>query len=222
MAAEVRGVRRTGPRRKTAVTADDVGASAPAAASVAAPATRARRPAAASDSQPTGTAPTRRRARLMQHPAAAEPQYDRPAVAACPGLDELRALAPAAARQHVHDYLHAVMSSDDADTFEALAYRWELQLVKIDRVRLVRGVKLDHRKVRRYRAVLRRGGGFPPLVGLGGEDEWATESVMLCDGYHRIAATRNTGIYFVWVWLAVGLWDESQTLVPAASSPAGA
>jgi hypothetical protein len=122
----------------------------------------------------------------------------------------------------VHDYLHAVMSSDDADTFEALAYWWELQLVKIDRVRLVRGVKLDPKKVRRYRAVLRRGGGFPPLVGLGGEGEWATESVMLCDGYHRIAATRNTGIYFVWVWLAVGLWDESQTLVPATSSPAGA
>jgi hypothetical protein len=218
MAAEARGVRRKAPRRKTAVTADEAGASAPAAASVA---TRARRTVAASDSQPTGIAPTRRRARSTQHPAA-EPQYDRPAVVACPGLDDLRALAPAAARQHVHDYLHAVMSSDDADTFEALAYRWELQLVKIDRVRLVRGVKLDPKKVRRYRAVLRRGGGFPPLVGLGGEDEWATESVMLCDGYHRIAATRNTGIYFVWVWLAVGLWDESQTLVPAASSPAGA
>ena len=221
MAAEARGVRRKAPRRKIAVTADEAGASAPAAASVATPARRARRTTATSGDRPAGTAPTRRRARATQHPAA-EPQYDRPAVAGCPGLDDLRALAPAAARQHVYDYLHAVMSPDDADTFEALAYRWELQLVKIDRVRLVRGVKLDPKKVRRYRAVLRRGGGFPPLVGLGGEGEWATESVMLCDGYHRIAATRNTGIYFVWVWLAVGLWDESQTLVPATSSPAGA
>ncbi len=43
MAAEARGVRRTAPRRKTAVTADEAGASAPAAGSVAAPATRARR-----------------------------------------------------------------------------------------------------------------------------------------------------------------------------------
>jgi hypothetical protein len=221
MAAEVRGVRRTAPRRKTTVTADEAGVSAPAAASVATPATRARRNKAASGDQPAVAAPTRRRTRSTQHPAA-EPQYDRPAVAACPGLDDLRALAPAAARQHVHDYLHAVMSPDDADTFEVLAYRWELQLVKIDRVRLVRGVTLDPKKVRRYRAVLRRGGGFPPLVGLGGEGEWATESVMLCDGYHRIAATRNTGIYFVWVWLAVGLWDESQALIPATSSPAGA
>ena len=131
MAAEARGVRRKAPRRKTAVTADEAGASAPAATSVA---TRGRRKTAASAS-PT---PTRHRARPAQPPAA-EPRYDRPAVAACPGLDDLRALAPAAARQHVHDYLHAVMSSADADTFEALAYRWDLQLVKIDRVRLVRG-----------------------------------------------------------------------------------
>jgi hypothetical protein len=218
MAAEARGVRRTAPRRKTAVPADEAGADAPAAASVA---MRTRRTTATSGDRPAGAAPTRPRARPTQHPTA-EPQYDRPAVAACPGLDDLRALAPAAARQHVHEYLHAVMSSDDADTFEALAYRWELQLVKIDRVRLVRGVKLAPKKVRRYRAVLRRGGGFPPLVGLGGEGEWATESVMLCDGYHRIAATRNTGIYFVWVWLAVGLWYELQTLVPATSGPAGA
>jgi hypothetical protein len=221
MAAEACGVRRKAPRRKTAVTADEAGASAPAAGSVAAPATRARRKTATSGARPAEATTTRTRARPTQHPTA-EPQYDRPAVAGCPGLDDLRAFAPAAARQHVHDYLHAVMSSDDADTFEALAYRWELQLVKFDRVRLVRGVKLDPKKVRRYRTVLRRGGGFPPLVGLGGEGEWATESVMLCDGYHRIAATRNTGIYFVWVWLAVGLWDESQTLVPATSSPAGA
>jgi hypothetical protein len=221
MAAEVRRQRRKAPRRETAVTAADACSSTPAAASVAAPATGVRRKTASGGDQPAGAAPTRRRARAKPSPAT-EPQYDRPAVAACPGLDDLRALAPAAARQHVHDYLHAVMSSDDADTFETLAYRWELQLVKIEQVRLVRGVKLDPKKVRRYRAVLRRGGGFPPLVGLGGEGEWATEGVMLCDGYHRIAATRNTGVYFVWVWLAVGLWDESQTLVPASSSPASA
>src|SRR5260370_36862253 len=104
------------------------------------------------------------------------------------------------------------MSPDDADTFEVLAYRWELQLVKIDRVRLVRGGKLDPKKVRRYRAVLRRGGGFPPLVGLGGAGEWATESGMLCDGYPRMSPTRNTGSYFVRVWLARGSADDSPAL----------
>jgi hypothetical protein len=51
------------------------------------------------------------------------------------------------------------------------------------------------------------------------EGEWATESVMLCDGYHRIAATRNTGIYFVWVWLAVGDLQQRCAPLPHVGPP---
>jgi hypothetical protein len=130
-------------------------------------------------------------------------------------LDDLRTLSPAESREHVDAYLHAVMPGVDADAFEARAYRWELHLVEIEQVRLVRGVDLDAKKLRSYRMRLARGGGFPPLVGLGSEGRRVTEGVLLCDGYHRAVAIRNAGIPFVWVWLAVGLWREAEPAQPA-------
>jgi hypothetical protein len=139
-------------------------------------------------------------------------------------LDELRALPMEQARKHVHAYLHGVMASADADAFEALVYRWELHLVEIEQVRLVRGVDLDAKKLRTYRMRLARGGGFPPLVALGSEGRHVTEGVLLCDGYHRAAAIRNAGIPFVWAWLAVGLWRgvDSETEAAEVKVPVGA
>ncbi len=141
-----------------------------------------------------------------QRRARPRPMKDPPAIAPCLGLDALRALSLEAAREHVDAYLHAVMAVEDADDFEARAYRWELHLVDVEHMRLVSGVDLDAKKLRSYRMRLARGGGFPPLVGLGGEGKRVTEGVLLCDGYHRAVAIRNAGIPFVWTWLAVDMW----------------
>src|SRR5262249_38668955 len=64
-------------------------------------------------------------------------------------------------------------------------------------------------KLGRYRAVLRQGGGFPPLVGLGGDGTRVTENVLLCDGYHRATAMGDVGMHFAWMWLAVGTWQPA-------------
>lgn len=131
-----------------------------------------------------------------------------PPVAPCLDLETLQSLDPDDARRHVNDYLYDVMPGEDACAFEAMHYRWELHLVDIEQVRMVRGVQLDPKKVRRYTATLRRGQGFPPLVGLGGEGKRVTDDILLCDGYHRAAAMRRAGIYYAWAWLAVDLWRQ--------------
>ncbi len=133
-------------------------------------------------------------------------RIDRPAVAPCPQLDDLRALPPVAARDHVDAYLHGVMSARQADDFEALRYRWELHLVELEQLCLLRSVDLSKRKLGHYRAVLRKHGGFPPLIGLGGDGHEPTHNVLLCDGYHRAVAMRDVGMHFAWIWLAVGAW----------------
>lgn len=162
------------------------------------------RPATKRAPSPPATTPSpRQRAttpRAQRRPVAL------PSVAPCVDLDTLRALAPDEARRHVNGYLYDVMPDEDACAFEAMNYRWELHLVDIEQVRMVRGVRLQEKKVRRYTAALRRGGGFPPLVGLGGEGKRATEDVLLCDGYHRARAMRRAGVYYAWVWLAVDVW----------------
>lgn len=163
--------------------------------------------------------PARRR-RAPKRDASTQLDYNRPAVVPCLVLDDLQSLSPNQARHRVNDYLHAVMSTEDADAFEALAYRWELHLVEVEQLQLVRGVDLDTKKVRRYTTVLRQGGGFPPLIGLGSEGSRVTENVLLCDGYHRADAIRRAGIHFVWAWLAVDLWREVPAV--AASHPAAA
>lgn len=158
--------------------------------------TTGRKPRAArAVSQPTPRAP--RRAKT----------FELPPVASCLELETLVGFAPDEARRHVNAYLYEVMPGEDAGAFEAMNYRWELHLVDIEQVRMVRGVELDANKVRRYTAALRRGGGFPPLVGLGGEGKRVTENILLCDGYHRAAAMRRAGIYYAWAWLAVDLWQ---------------
>lgn len=144
-------------------------------------------------------APTRTR-------RAATPTVDGLVVAPCAALDTLRTLQPDAARLHVHAYLHDVMSNDDADAFEALSYRWELRLVTLDTLMSVRGIDLDRRTLTRYRAALRRGSAFPPLIGLGGEGSEPAQNALLCDGYHRAAAMLAVGIRFAWIWLAVDVW----------------
>lgn len=138
-------------------------------------------------------------------------RIDRPAVAPCPDLDDLRALTAEAAREHVDAYLHQVMPARQADDFEARGFRWELHLVKLDQLCLLRRVDLSKRKLGHYRAVLRKGGGFPPLVGLGGDGHDATRGVLLCDGYHRAVAMRDLDLHFAWMWLAVGAWVEAPT-----------
>ena len=129
------------------------------------------------------------------------------AVAPCADFDTLRSLSPKDARAHVDAYLHAVMPAQEADAFEALRYRWELHLVELDQLCLLRSVDLASAKLRRYRAAVRRGGHFPPLVGLGGDGRRVTDGVLLCDGYHRAIAMRDAGIHYVWVWLAAGMWE---------------
>jgi hypothetical protein len=129
------------------------------------------------------------------------------AVAPCADFDTLRSLSPEDARAHVDAYLHAVMPAEEADAFEALSYRWELHLVELDQLCLLRSVDLASAKLRRYRAAVRRGGHFPPLVGLGGDGRRVTDGVLLCDGYHRAIAMRDAGIHYVWVWLAAGMWE---------------
>jgi hypothetical protein len=143
-----------------------------------------------------------------------------PAVVSCPGLAELQALSPEEARRHVNAYLHEVMPSKDADNFEALSFRWELHLVPLDQLTLLRTVDLSPRKLRRYRSVIRRRGTFPPLVGLGGDGRRITENVLLCDGYHRVTALRDVGVHFAWIWLASGLWEQSIFHTSSATLPA--
>lgn len=133
---------------------------------------------------------------------------DLPAVAPCKDLQTLRRLTPDATRHHVNHYLHTTMPATQADDFEALAYRWELHLVELDHIQLLRLVDMNRRKLSRYRTALRKGAAFPPLVALGGDGPQPTEGVLLCDGYHRIIAMRDIGLHFAWVWLAVDLWRE--------------
>lgn len=173
-----------------------------------------RQPAAAAPAtEPTATARrTSTRATTTRTPARV------PSFAPCLDLERLQSLSPEAARQHVENYLHEVMSADDADAFEASSYRWELHLVEIEQLRLVRNVDLDPKKVRKYRGVLKRGGAFPALLGLGGEGRDVTRDVLLCDGYHRAAAMRDCGIHYVWTWLAAGLWQPTSVPLAIASA----
>lgn len=129
------------------------------------------------------------------------------AIAACAELEALRALSSRQARDHVRAYLHGVMPDDLADAFEAEVFQWELHVVDLDQIQLVRGVDLDRKKVTRYRNTIRRGHPFPPLIGLGG-DSTPTRDVLLCDGYHRAVAMRDAGFHAVWMWLAVSPWRE--------------
>jgi hypothetical protein len=148
-------------------------------------------------------------------------RIDRPAVAPCPDLDDLRALDADAARTHVDAYLHQVMAACHADDFEALSYRWELHLVELEQLCLLRSVDLSRRKLAHYRGVLRKHGGFPPLIGLGGDHRDTTRGVLLCDGYHRAVAMRDVGMHFAWVWLAVGAWTPTASLPVLAGDREG-
>jgi|GEM_PF-1902045 len=140
-------------------------------------------------------------------------------VAPCGELDALRALTPEQARAHIRSYLHTVMPDDLADAFEPLAFRWELHLVALDEIQLVRGVDLDQEKATRYRKALRRARPFPPLIGLGGDVE-STRDVLLCDGYHRAIAMRDAGYHSAWMWLAASPWHEESVLagIPARAA----
>ena len=156
-------------------------------------------------------------------PAPREVRKRLPAVVSCPGLAELQTLSPEGARRHVDAYLHEVMPSKDADDFEALSFRWELHLVALDQLTLLRTVDLSPKKLRRYRSVIRRGGVFHPLIGLGGDGPRITENVLLCDGYHRVTAMRDVGVHFAWIWLAAGRWEPpispaSSTTLPATGA----
>jgi hypothetical protein len=176
-----------------------------------APARRPARQPRAEDA--AGTANATPPTRTTRRP---RPLPQRPAVAYCTDLDLLRGLTPTQAREHVTRYLHAVMEAERAAAFEAERYRWELHLVALDQIQLLRGIELDARKLRRYRRVLASGAGFPALIGLAGEGREPTENVLLCDGYHRVVAMRDAGINYVWMWLATGLWRR-----PATRSRAG-
>jgi hypothetical protein len=140
---------------------------------------------------------------------------DLPPVVRCPNLWDLQSLSPEAARRHVDAYLHEVMAAEDADAFGALSYLWELHLVPLDQLSLLRTVDLSPAKLRAIRAAIRKGGELSPLVGLGGEGKQVTENVFLCDGYHRARAMYDLGIHFAWVWLAICTWERR-----AASSAA--
>lgn len=159
---------------------------------------------------PASAAPRQRATRRPRKQITSD--VDLPAVAPCNDLETLRHLTPDATRHHVNDYLHAVMSTEQADDFEALTYQWELHLVELDHIQLLRQVEMNRRKLSRYRTALRKGAAFPPLVALGGDCPQPTEGVLLCDGYHRIVAMRDIGLHFAWVWLAVGLWREQPAL----------
>ena len=144
-------------------------------------------------------------------------QMDLPPVVRCPNLRDLQSLSPDAARRHVDAYLHEVMAAEDADEFRALSYLWELHLVPLDQLCLLRTVDLSPAKVRAIRTVIRKGGELPPLVGLGGEGKQVTENVFLCDGYHRVRAMDGLGIHFAWIWLAICTWERRAAL--AAATP---
>jgi hypothetical protein len=143
-----------------------------------------------------------------------------PALIPCPDVTQLQALSPEEARQHVNTYLHDVMSREDADAFAALSYRWELHLVPLHQLCLLRKVKLSARKRSYYRSVIRRGDALAPLVGLGGEGQHITENVLLCDGYHRVMAMSDLGLHFAWIWLATGLFERPAACVALSSTPA--
>jgi hypothetical protein len=150
--------------------------------------------------------------RITRRPKAAViAQVDRPAVAPCADLEALRALDGKAARTHVDAYLHGVMGADEADGFEAVRYRWELHLVEIEQLVGLRSVDLSRATLRRYRAALKRGDAFPPLVGLGGDGKDPTAGVLLCDGYHRAMAMRDVRLHFAWMWLAIGVWEHAES-----------
>ena len=186
-----------------------------------APRENARRQRQAKESA-TPAAPKRTRAPRAPRTPRASQTKDLPAVVSCPNLLDLQALTPEAARLHVDRYLHEVMPAEEAGDFEALSYRWELHLVPIDQLCLLRTVDLARGKLRSYRAVIRRGGSFPPLIGLGGDGKYVAENVLLCDGYHRVTAMRDLGIHFAWVWLATGLWKETDSSPVSALACCGA
>lgn len=166
----------------------------------------------ANTATPRPTAP-RSRARVAR-------AIDLPAIAPCKDLETVRHLTPDATRHHVNRYLHTVMPAEQAGDFDALAYHWELHLVELDHIQLLRQVDMNRRKLSRYRTALRKGASFPPLVALGGDGAQPTDGVLLCDGYHRIIAMRDIGLHFAWVWLAVDLWREQASVsidIPALS-----
>jgi hypothetical protein len=178
---------------------------------------KASREAAQSETPQSSTPQTTRRSRSqVAH------DIDLPAVAHCKDLDLLRHLTADETRQHVDRYLHTVMPGQQADDFEALTYHWELHLVELDQVQLLRQVDMNRRKLSRYRTALRRGASFPPLVALGGDGPQPTEGVLLCDGYHRAIAMRDIGLHFAWVWLAVGLWREPVAMASVTPMPSSA
>ncbi|MGZ6391053.1 MAG: hypothetical protein ACXWQZ_17580 [Ktedonobacterales bacterium] len=178
-----------------------------AAQSTIAPAT----PPDASTSLTPASATTRQRT-SRRHRAQIARDVNLPAVAPCKDLETLRHLTPDAARHHVHHYLHTTMPAQQANDFEAFTYRWELHLVELDHIHLLRQVDVNRRKLSRYRTALRKGASFPPLVALGGDGAQPTEDVLLCDGYHRIIAMRDIGLHFAWVWLAVDPWREQASI----------
>ena len=153
-----------------------------------------------------------------EHPRAqrSPARYLLPPVAPCDDLLALFARDPHAARDHVDGVLHAAMPTAQADAFEARSYRWELHLVALDQLRLLRAVDLVPSRIRRYRAALRRGASCTPLIGLGGEGRSPGEDVLLCDGYHRAVALRDAGIHYAWVWLAVDAWQDAAAEEPVA------
>lgn len=209
----------TAQRRTTRKRRDESAEQQVPAAEVARPVTRRarRQPAEPAPGAPA-SAPRRTPTRGTSTKRTSAPV---PAVAPCVDLELLQNLSAEAARNHVERYLHDVMSAGDADAFEASSYRWELHLVEIEQLRLVRGVDLDRKKVRRYGGVLKRGGAFPAVIGLGGDGREVTRDVLLCDGYHRAAAMRDAGIHFVWAWLATGLWPTSSTVINSRTVCAG-
>ncbi len=210
--------KRTSTRRRT-TTAPGEAVQAPTSSALRSSALPPTSPDAPAQPAPASTAPRQRATRRPRTQTARD--VDLPAVAPCNDLETLRHLTPDATRHHVNDYLHAVMPAEQADDFEALTYQWELHLVELDHIQLLRQVEMNRRKLSRYRTALRKGAAFPPLVALGGDGAQPTEGVLLCDGYHRIVAMRDIGLHFAWVWLAVGLWREQTALtsnIPALTA----
>ena len=179
---------------------------------------------ASSHEAPDNAATPRKRRNTASHPAEQTPAPIRPRtrrspaqtllppVAPCDDLMALFALDPAAARDHVDATLRAAMPTAQADAFEARAYRWELHLVALDQLCLLRAVDLVPSRIRRYRTALRRGASCAPLIGLGGDGKSPAEDVLLCDGYHRAVALRDAGIHFAWVWLAMDAWQDAANI----------
>ena len=214
-AAKTATTQRRSVRKQRDVATEQMAPAVPAAA----PRRGRRSPASTAQAAEPATAPRRapiRAATKRSTPAAP------PSAAPCVDLERLQSLGPEAAREYVECYLHNVMSGSEADAFEASSYRWELHLVEIEQLRLVRGVDLDRKKVRRYHTVLKRGGAFPALIGLGGDGHDVTRDVLLCDGYHRAAAMRDYGVHYVWAWLATGVWRPASASFATATPTAAA